>query len=64
MKKSYQSNTIIGAALVLIALVYPEIENIITEQEIQVTADLILGIIGVATTVYGRIVAKDKIQLL
>lgn len=60
MKKAYQSKTIIGAVIVLIATLFPEV---VSEAELNQVVILSTQLVGIGLAIYGRIVAKDKITL-
>jgi hypothetical protein len=60
--KPYQSKTIIGAVITLLATITPLFVPI-TEEEVGSVAQIIIQLIGVGMTIYGRIVATKEIKL-
>lgn len=63
MKHAYESKTIISGLYMLAVIVLPVIKDVITEEEAVSVATVVMGLIGFAGIVYGRIKATDKIKL-
>jgi len=59
-KKFTQSKTIIGAVIVLIATLFPEI---VSEAELNQVVVLSTQLVGIALAIYGRIKAETKLSL-